>query len=131
MITIRAFKDMPINIGFAGEYDVRRVEFNLSHFEKELGEGNATILRRRPGDTVSYPAPLEKEGKFWYWYIKLEDTANHGSGTAEVIYTPIDGGIAKSEFYDFLVSESLSESDSETPPAGQAYLDRVIAEVNR
>ena len=126
MITIRAYTNLTIRIGSVGEYDVRRIEFDLTHLENGLGDGTATIIRRRADDALAYPAPLVKEGNFWYWYIKREDTSNKGSGTAEVIYTPYDGGVAKSEFYSFFVSDSICDCDTEPPTPEKSWVATVL-----
>ena len=127
MLTVRAFRNQTIPLGAVGEHDVRRVEFDLKDWERELGEGSVSILRRRPGESVAYPTIATKEGNYWYWAIGLDDTAFAGNGEAEVVYTPADGGLAKSEIFQTSIRESLTASNSDIPAAQQGWVDTVLA----
>ena len=53
---------LDIDLGLQGENLARTLEFDISDWRAEYGEGTVQLLHRRFGDRDPYPAAIEQEG---------------------------------------------------------------------
>ncbi len=116
----------PIPLGKRGEQNATQVEFDLSGFIRDHGEGVAQLTVRRPGDSKEYAADLERRGNCAYWVIGPEWTATDGQGRCELSWFVGDDIIAKDIIIKrTTVGESMGVSSTPATAPEQAYLTKV------
>lgn len=114
-----------IPIGFVGENDVTEIDFDLTAWAEDLGEGTLTVAIRRPSDTVPYIVTPEISGNVAVWVISDIDVAEEGTVYAQLIYT-VGEQIRKNVVFNFTVGYSL-ETGGDLPDPWESWLDQMIA----
>lgn len=104
-----------IAIGFTGESDFRRVEFDVSLWVDEYPDGEISIYFERP-DGVTYAVEAPRVGAVMTWLVSETDVAVAGVGKVELrIYS--DGIIGKRQAIRTVTRQSLGEpGDVPSPP---------------
>lgn len=133
---------IPIPAGHQGENAARQIRFSLAEFlppspfsssspSPSLPEGAViSLLIRRPGEDAPYPGEVtpgedERGAPCALWTPSSADTALAGTGECELRLLSGDT-LIKSRRYPFTVEAALGR-ESEPPPAGQFWVDRVCA----
>ena len=120
-----------IEIGRQGEYNVRKVVFDLSAIAEAVGTGTATIIHY-PIEGAPYTVPAfagesydvaEQVGNTLTWTIGQLATQHKNNGLAVVTWTTAEG-LKKSRRYKTKCQPSIEVSDVEQA-AQQAYIDQM------
>jgi hypothetical protein len=98
-----------VNIGKRGEDRARAVCFDVADLIAEFGDGEATVRHRRPDDETQ-TVETTRDGNIVRWTITATDTAQSGTGRAELVWTT-EGGRAKSATYKTLIIASPAALD--------------------
>ena len=117
-----------IGLGCQGENLARTLEFDVSEWRAEYGEGTVQLLHRRSGDRDPYPAAIEQEGDVVRWPITAADTAMSGTGRLQLLYF-VGETLVKQLCRKTLVDRSLGQPTGDVPEAQKAWVERVFAEV--
>lgn len=116
----------PLDLGRQGEHLARTLEFDVSEWRAEYGEGTVQMLCQRSGDAAPYPAAIEQEGDVVRWPITSADTACAGYGYAQLLYF-VGEALVKQTIYTTLVYASLGQPTGEVPEAAQSWVEQVLA----
>lgn len=131
MKVIKARPGEYLNIGRKGENRARQVQFDLSHWLRDYGEGKVELIFQRPGDTAPYPVAVEREGGAVLWSVTSTDTACPGrTGKAE-LRCYVGQTLVKSEKFLVAVSDALGEPGNIPDPPGQSWLEQVLEAARR
>lgn len=103
---VEANKCEVIPIGRQGENEVETVQFDISGWAEEYGDGTFTLLHQRSRDTAPYECPIAIDGETVSWIIRNTDTAYGGLGEAQLIYT-VNEAVAKSVIFKTKTYNSL------------------------
>lgn len=117
----------PVNIplGRQGENLATCVIFDCSGFAQLYGDGTAELLHELKDGTV-YPVAATQDGTSVSWTVSASDTANIGSGRAELRWY-VGDTLAKSAKFRTSVSSALADTTTGTPPAPQqSWVDKVL-----
>lgn len=118
----------PVNIplGRQGENLATCIIFDCTGLVQLYGDGTAELLHELKSGTV-YPVAIQQDGASVSWTVSASDTANIGSGRAELRWY-VGDTLAKSAKFRTSVSSALADTTTETPPAPQQSLvDKVLA----
>ena len=122
--------DVKLYLGHQGENLARELEFDLSEWMSEYGEGTAQLLHQRPGEDSLYPAKVEMTGDKLLWRLTNADTAISGFGFCELQYL-INDVVVKSKIYKTRTVPSLDGDMTETPAPERGWMKDVFdAEAN-
>lgn len=114
-----------LNIGKTGEHEALRVQFPISDWLKDFGNGVFQLLHKRSGDAEALPVAVTSDSEYVYWLVSRSDVAYDGLGNCELVLM-VDGAVAKSQTWLTRVEQSIS-SDGETPPdAFKSWVDTVL-----
>lgn len=113
-----------IEIGRSGENLARRVEFDVSEWRAQYGEGTVGLLAQRSGDAAPYPCTLHAENGKYYWYVTATDTAKGGYGSCELQYH-VGETVVKSDRWTVHTAHTLGESE-EIPEAQPNWVTDVM-----
>ncbi len=103
----------------------RRVEFDLSGWQKRFGAGTAQLLVQRQGDEIPYKAPLTLEGSNAVWTILAHDVDVVGRGQVELQYY-VGETVAKSAVWQIVTAKSLGDP-GDVPMPAPSWVDQVAA----
>ena len=103
---VEAKKCEVIPIGRQGENEVETVQFDVSGWAEEYGDGTFTLLHQRSRDTAPYECPIVVDGETVNWTVRNTDTAYGGLGEAQLIYT-VNEAVAKSVIFETKTHNSL------------------------
>lgn len=116
-----------IKLGRQGEHLAREIVFDISRWNKEYGDGVATLVHRRSEDTTPYPRVSSTKGDTTLsWPVTNVDTNQYGSGECELIYV-VGDTLVKSAVWGTFVGKSLTDVSEEVPTPEQSWVDHVIA----
>lgn len=116
----------PIPLGKRGEQNATQVEFDLSSFIRDFGEGVPGLTVRRPGDSKEYAANLERRGNTAVWTIGAEWTATDGQGRCELSWFVGEDTIAKdTRSWHTAVTESMGAGGGSPTAPEMAYLAKI------
>lgn len=131
MKVIKARPGEYLNIGRKGENRARQVQFDLSHWLRDYGEGKAELIYQRPGESAPYPVAVEREGGAVLWTVTSTDTACSGrTGKAELRYY-VGQTLVKSEKFLVAVSDALGDPENVPDPPGQSWLEQALEAARR
>lgn len=115
-----------IPLGRQGENLATCIIFDCTGLAQLYGDGTAELLHELKDGTV-YPVAVTQEGASVSWTVSASDTANIGSGRAELRWY-VGDTLAKSAKFRTSVSSALADTTTETPPAPyQSWVDKVLA----
>lgn len=126
MRVVRAGVADPILLGKRGERNAVQVEFDLSGFIRDFGEGVPGLTVRRPGDSKEYAASLERRGSTAVWVVGAEWTATDGQGKCELSWFVGEDTTAKDmRSWHTTVQESMGTGEGSPTAPEQAYLAKI------
>lgn len=105
----------PIFEGVQGENESREIQFDISSWIEELGEGACTATAKRPTDTIPYPVTVTRSGNVVTWKPNSTDTAIEGIGAFQLEYS-INGSIAKTRIWNTKIAPSLDPAGDPPDP---------------
>ena len=111
-------------LGVQGENLTRKIGFDLSAWENDLGPGVPQLRVQRSGEETPYLVVLSRQENLAVWEIRNVDTALPGAGMAQLQYW-VEDRLAKSSRMETKVDESMPESTVEIPPAQQDWVQQV------
>ena len=126
-------KENPLPIGRLGENLVRRVMFDLSELRTAYGDGEWSVVAKRPYDDFPYIASnVTSELNKAIWNITEEDVGAFGQGLVELRYYPDseDNTIYKTKMWITCIEDSLGQNLGTAAPYDD-IIDDVINEANR
>lgn len=124
---INAIPNKTIVIGRQGENLVRTVRFPIECYSV-FGEGEFSLVHRRPTDDAAYPCVTTKDEDYLYWNITNADVQYSGNGSLQLTYT-VGDHIAKSDVYITNTLKSLSQTEN-PPEAWKAWVDQINESVS-
>lgn len=115
-----------IQLGRQGENLATCIIFDCTGLVQLYGDGTAELLHELKDGTV-YPVAVTQDGASVSWAVSASDTANIGSGRAELRWY-VGDTLAKSAKFRTSVSSALPDTSVSTPPAPQqSWVDKVLA----
>ena len=96
----------PIFEGVQGENEARSIEFDITPWVEELGNGACTATAKRPTDTTPYPVTVTRSGNVVTWKPNSTDTAIEGLGAFQLSFS-IDDVVAKTRIWNTKIAPSL------------------------
>lgn len=127
MRVITAKKNKPLIIGWQGENEVTKVQFDVSGWKDTYGTGTFSLLNQRPTETIGYPCTVTEEDGIVSWVVKYVDVFKEGTGHVQLTYT-VGDTLAKSEQYFTLIRNSINVSE-EVPEPVPDWFYEVSAQV--
>ena len=122
---ITAEKCVAILLGRQGENNVTTVQFDVSGWAEEYGEGAFTLLNKRSGDTAAYPCfiTVDEDNEIVNWVIEEADVYYKGYGKVQLAYV-VDEAIAKSEIFATYTAASVDGGD--IPEPTPSWIEQVL-----
>ena len=105
----------PLFEGVQGENEARSIQFDITPWVDELGDGAVTATAKRPQDSQPYPVTVTKDGTTVTWKPTSTDTAFAGVGSFQLEYT-VDSVLAKTCIWSTMVAPSLDPAGDPPDP---------------
>lgn len=120
----------PIFEGVQGENEARSIQFDVTPWVDELGDGVVTATAKRSQDSQPYPVTVTKVGNVVTWKPTSIDTAFAGVGSFQLEYT-VDSVLAKTCIWSTMVAPSLDPAGDPPDPYDNWLADmrEIAAEV--
>lgn len=96
----------PIFEGVQGENEAREIQFDITSWIEELGEGVCTATAKRPTDTTPYPVTVTRSGNVVTWKPNSTDTSIEGIGAFQLSFS-INDVVAKTRIWNTKIAPSL------------------------
>lgn len=116
-----------VELGYQLENDARKIVFDISNFRKSFGEGKASVVAVRPGETESYEVKSEQSEDTLSWVVKEKDVEFSGNGTAQLKYT-VGETVAKIQVFQTVIEKSISDPVAELPLDNIAKVKKFLSE---
>ena len=124
VINVNSSTKTNIFLGNQGENGVTQIQFDVSEWQTEFGEGSLTVVAQRHGDDLPYPVVISNN----IWTVSDADTAKRGTGKIQVAWV-VNGKIKKSVIHNTLVEPSLDENTVDPPDPYDNWVE-YVSEVN-
>lgn len=121
-------KTTTIPLGRQGENLARVIYFDLSEMIEEYGEGTATLMNKRVGDSVAYKCTTTQSGDLLTWMPTNTDTAYSGTGKCELRWV-VGNVLAKSVTYKTTITPSIT-AETDLPASYQTWYESLLAEIS-
>lgn len=105
----------PLFEGVQGENEARSIQFDVTPWVEELGDGVVTATAKRSQDSQPYPVTVTKIGNTVTWKPTSTDTAFAGVGSFQLEYT-VDSVLAKTCIWSTMVAPSLDPAGDPPDP---------------
>lgn len=105
----------PLFEGVQGENEARSIQFDITPWVEELGDGAVTATAKRSQDSQPYPVTVTKNGTVVTWKPTSTDTAYPGSGSFQLEYT-VNSVLAKTCIWSTMVVPSLDPAGDPPDP---------------
>lgn len=105
----------PLFEGVQGENESRSIQFDITPWVEELGDGAVTATAKRSQDSQPYPVTVTKDGTTVTWKPTSTDTAFAGVGSFQLEYT-VDSVLAKTCIWSTMVAPSLDPAGDPPDP---------------
>ena len=115
----------PLFEGVQGENEARSIQFDITPWVEELGDGAVTATAKRSQDSQPYPVTVTKDGTTVTWKPTSTDTAFAGVGSFQLEYT-VDSVLAKTCIWSTMVAPSLDPAGDPPDP-----YDNYLAEMRQ
>lgn len=116
MLEVHAVPSQNLFVGAQGEYNVRRICFDVKPFIDDFGSGVPVLLYSVPDESMVYPLSIEYVEDKVYWIPNSADTSQFGFGIIELRWYGTDGVLlGKPVTFVTYVAQSYMNI-SETPP---------------
>lgn len=130
MVTIQVKENTTsIPLGKRLENKARIIEFDLSDFISQYGEGTAVLLAKRSQDSTAYPVSIVQDGDTATWEVINSDTEYKGQGRCELFWY-VGEVLAKSVVYSTYVEDDIGE-EGEVPEPFEPYFEQILDAVER
>ena len=96
----------PIFEGVQGENEAREIQFDVTAWVEELGDGVCTATAKRPTDTTPYPVTVTRSGNVVTWKPNSTDTSIEGIGAFQLAFS-INDVVAKTRIWNTKIAPSL------------------------
>ena len=116
-------------LGRQGENHAVRVEFPVSEWITEYGDGTFLLIAQRPTDRLPYPVDTELVGESVYWTVSDADTAKYGYGFCEMRWI-VGETVVKSQIWRTLILESMPDA-GDAPPPYESWVNEVLYAAER
>lgn len=116
-----------ISLGRQGESNVVVVSWDISNWRKLYGNGIVSLLHQRKGDEYPYPCVITQTDDKVSWIITKSDTAIHGIGKCQLIYTVENNVVAKSKICNTYVHKSIESNTVNPPEPYSDWVDKIIS----
>lgn len=126
MITTNAATGHTLLLGREGENLARSMIFDIADWISAYGDGTASLIAQRSGDTEPYPCTVTVDGSFVTWLVTAVDTARQGHGKCELRYA-VGDVLVKSETWRTYTADALGTPAPEAPEPQKAWVDKVLA----
>lgn len=119
---VTAQEGVVIPLGRQGENEVETVQFDVSGWAEEYGEGSYELLHERCLDSAPYACPItvDEDKQLVEWVVRNSDNAYKGRGRAQLVYI-VDKAVAKSVIY-YTSTLPAIDSDMEFPDPYEDWL---------
>lgn len=115
LIKVNAPVRKPLFEGVQGENESRSIQFDITPWVEELGDGAVTATAKRSQDSQPYPVTVTKDGTTVTWKPTSTDTAFAGVGSFQLEYT-VDSVLAKTCIWSTMVAPSLDPAGDPPDP---------------
>lgn len=115
LIKVNAPVRKPLFEGVQGENEARSIQFDITPWVEELGDGVVTATAKRSQDSQPYPVTVTKDGTTVTWKPTSTDTAFAGVGSFQLEYT-VDSVLAKTCIWSTMVAPSLDPAGDPPDP---------------
>lgn len=115
LIKVNAPVRKPLFEGVQGENEARSIQFDITPWVEELGDGAVTATAKRSQDSQPYPVTVTKDGNTVTWKPTSTDTAFAGVGSFQLEYT-VDDVLAKTCIWSTMVAPSLDPAGDPPDP---------------
>lgn len=115
LIKVNAPVRKPLFEGVQGENESRSIQFDVTPWVDELGDGAVTATAKRSQDSQPYPVTVTKDGNIVTWKPTSTDTAYAGVGSFQLEYT-VDSVLAKTCIWSTMVAPSLDPAGDPPDP---------------
>lgn len=115
LIKVNAPVRKPLFEGVQGENESRSIQFDITPWVEELGDGAVTATAKRPQDSQPYPVTVTKVGNIVTWKPTSTDTAFAGVGSFQLEYT-VGSVLAKTCIWSTMVAPSLDPAGDPPDP---------------
>lgn len=123
-----------VEIGYTGETQYRTIEIDMSAWLQTMPDGVPSIVHIRPGESEAdaYIAATSFSDGILSWTISASDLGdNEGTGLAQVWLEENENDtlnkLGMSAVFATLVRQSLSDNESDVPPAQLPWLQQMTA----
>lgn len=116
-----------IVIGRRGETEATQVIFDITELVEAFGEGMASLMAKRPGDTDAYPIGIEQDGTTVTWTVSNADTSVKGTGECELFYY-VGDTLSKTIVFQTVIGRDIGEV-GEMPDRLESWVDSINKEV--
>lgn len=134
MITVRVTLDGPSNIPIGQQKTNGAVEviWDISQWKKNFGEGTASLLHRRPGESVVYPCNITQQDDEVRWLVNAADTENCGVGRCWLTYMFGENpNVEKSKEYQTYIRKQPTGASADPPQVGSDWIAEAISAGNQ
>lgn len=115
LIKVNAPVRKPLFEGVQGENEARSIQFDITPWVTELGDGAVTATAKRSQDSQPYPVTVTRDGTTVTWKPTSTDTAYAGVGSFQLEYT-VDSVLAKTCIWSTMVAPSLDPAGDPPDP---------------
>ena len=123
-----------LNLGISGTSNLLTVEFDLSDWVDEYGEGTPVLLHRRSMDKKSYPVAAQFEDGILTWVVTSIDTAWAGYGKAEVDYVVEDSDgnnvVVKSQEWRTITDAAIDKGGIYPDHPESNWVENMLSEID-
>lgn len=109
--------------GMQLENDSRSIQFDITPWVEELGEGVVTAVAKRSVDSAPYPVVVTRDGNTVTWKPSRADTGYEGNGEFQLVYT-VGEAVAKTCVFHVYVDRSLVGAGDPPDPISD-YIDEM------
>jgi len=111
-----------------GETGATAVVFDLSQLIESFGNGNATLLAKRPTENTAYPCASEREGDSLTWTVSNADTYCVGYGRAELFWY-VGEVLAKSVVFLTQITPDIGD-EGEAPQPYESWVTQLLEDID-
>jgi hypothetical protein len=114
MRVIQARKNKTLAIGFQGENDAVKVEFDVTGWSDLYGAGTFIVMNQRPTENYGYPCNITTDGNKVTWTVSNADVYYQGNGRLQLVYT-VNQVVAKSEQFFTRIDNAIGSGPVPDP----------------
>lgn len=93
-------------LGYSGEHDSRKYEFDCTSLAQEFGEGIGAVVFQPPCAAAPYPCFVTQEGNIVTWIPNETDMKESGVGHIQIMWF-VDSSLAKTQRMNAIIDRSI------------------------